>query len=75
MKKSDFMFSAALPVFGFFFVEGPVLGGTLPRQGREIKTGEVLASFGGGLTLSRASNEKSEEKKRYIKLDEKMKGN
>ena len=63
MKKSDFMFSAALPVFGVFFVEGPVLGGTLPRQGREIKTGEVLAGFwGGGSPLAGRAMKKARKK-------------
>ena len=64
MKKSDFMFSAALPVFGGFFVEGPVLGGTLPRQGREIKTGEVLAGFGGGSPLAGRAMKKAIHKTR-----------
>ena len=62
MKQNDFMFSAALPVFGFFFVEGPVLGGTLPRQGREIKTGEVLAGFGGGSPLAGRAMKKARKK-------------
>ena len=60
-KKRFYVLGCSASFWGFF-VEGPVLGGTLPRQGREIKTGEVLAGFGGGSPLAGRAMKKARKK-------------
>ena len=63
-KKPFYVLGCSASFWGFF-VEGPVLGGTLPRQGREIKTGEVLAGFGGGSPLAGRAMKKAIHKTRW----------